>query len=156
MLLEGGALCNLAEPAFEIRHLGPLRHQVHVAATHHAHRNVAIREIIARDETHLAELLVENPTCRCGLFLAGVDRDALLKALAGFLKANKLNADWDGIEKAPNEALVNALAMMSPYGPAEKQAMLEAPDLKRRAEILVALTEMELAKNENNGETKLQ
>jgi Lon protease-like protein len=85
-----------------------------------------------------------------------VDRDALLKALAGFLKANKLNADWDGIEKAPNEALVNALAMMSPYGPAEKQAMLEAPDLKTRAEILVALTEIELAKRQTEGETKLQ
>jgi uncharacterized protein len=85
-----------------------------------------------------------------------VDRDALLKALAGFLKANKLNADWEGIEKAPNEALVNALAMMSPYGPAEKQAMLEAPDLKSRAEILVALTEIELAKSSTDGETKLQ
>ena len=85
-----------------------------------------------------------------------VDRDALLKALAGFLKANKLSADWEGIEKAPNEALVNALAMMSPYGAAEKQAMLEAPDLKTRAEILVALTEIELAKNETDGETKLQ
>ena len=85
-----------------------------------------------------------------------VDREALLKALAGFLKANKLNADWDGIEKAPNEALVNALAMMSPYGAAEKQAMLEAPDLKTRAEILVALTEIELAKSDADGETKLQ
>jgi len=85
-----------------------------------------------------------------------VDRNALLKALAGFLKANKLNADWDGIEKAPNEALVNALAMMSPYGAAEKQAMLEAPDLKTRAEILVALTEIELAKSKTEGETKLQ
>ena len=85
-----------------------------------------------------------------------VDREALLKALAGFLKANKLNADWDGIEKAPNEALVNALAMMSPYGAAEKQAMLEAQDLKTRAEILVALTEMELARGESEGETKLQ
>jgi Lon protease-like protein len=85
-----------------------------------------------------------------------VDREALLKALAGFLKANKLNADWDGIEKAPNEALVNALAMMSPYGAAEKQAMLEAQDLKTRAEILVALTEMELARGESDGETKLQ
>ena len=84
-----------------------------------------------------------------------VDREALLKALAGFLKANKLNADWDGIEKAPNEALVNALAMMSPYGSAEKQALLEAPDLKTRAEILVAVTEMELAKS-TDGETKLQ
>ena len=85
-----------------------------------------------------------------------VDRDALLKALSSFLKANKLNADWDGIEKAPNEALVNALAMMSPYGSAEKQAMLEAPDLKTRAEILVALTEIELAKSSTEGETKLQ
>jgi len=85
-----------------------------------------------------------------------VDRNALLKALASFLKANKLNADWDGIEKAPNEALVNALAMMSPYGSAEKQAMLEAPDLKTRAEILVALTEIELAKNESEDGTKLQ
>ena len=84
-----------------------------------------------------------------------VDRKALLKALAGFLKANKLNADWEGIEKAPNEALVNALAMMSPYGSADKQAMLEAPDLKTRAEILVALTEIELAKG-SEGETKLQ
>ena len=85
-----------------------------------------------------------------------VDRGALLKALAGFLKANKLNADWDGIEKAPNEALVNALAMMSPYEAAEKQAMLEAPDLKTRAEVLVAVTEMELAKKTGGGETTLQ
>ena len=84
-----------------------------------------------------------------------VDRAALLKALAGFLKANKLNADWEGIEKAPNEALVNALAMMSPYGSADKQAMLEAPDLKTRAEILVALTEIELARSPES-ETKLQ
>jgi len=85
-----------------------------------------------------------------------VNREELLKTLADFLKANKLKADWDGIEKAPNEALVNALAMMSPYGPAEKQALLEAPDLKTRAEILVAVTEMELAKNNTEGETKLQ
>ena len=35
-----------------------------------------------------------------------------------FLKANNLKADWEGIENAPNEALVNALAMMSPYGAA--------------------------------------
>ena len=84
-----------------------------------------------------------------------VDRGALLSALSGFLEANNLKADWDGIEKAPNEALVNALAMMSPYGPAEKQALLEAPNLKTRAEILVAVTEIELAKT-SEGETKLQ
>jgi hypothetical protein len=85
-----------------------------------------------------------------------VDRKALLRALTSFLKANNLKADWEGIENAPNEALVNALAMMSPYDPAEKQAMLEAPDLKTRAEILVAVTEIELAKSKTPGETQLQ
>jgi Lon protease-like protein len=86
-----------------------------------------------------------------------VDRKTLLKTLREFLKANDLKTDWDGIEKAPNEALVNALSMMSPYGAPEKQALLEAKDLKTRAEILIAVTEMELAKNNSEGgETPLQ
>jgi len=85
-----------------------------------------------------------------------VDRNAVLKALRAFMKANKLQADWEGIDQAPNEALVNALAMMSPYGPPEKQALLEAPDLKTRAELLVAITEIELAKKNTEGETPLQ
>ena len=85
-----------------------------------------------------------------------VDRKALLEALAAFLKANNLKTDWDGIENAPNEALVNALAMMSPYGVAEKQALLEASDLKTRAEILIAATQIELAKKSTGGETSLQ
>ncbi len=115
------------------------------------------------------ELAVTTPyrQCRVGYapfaddFVArkgeeAVDRKALLEALSAFLKANSLKADWQGIENAPNEALVNALAMMSPYGPAEKQALLEAPDLKTRAEILVAVTEIELAKAGTEGETPLQ
>ncbi|HEY5963119.1 MAG TPA: LON peptidase substrate-binding domain-containing protein [Xanthobacteraceae bacterium] len=86
-----------------------------------------------------------------------VDRKSLLEALQAFLKANNLKTDWDGIETAPNEALVNALAMMSPYGVPEKQALLEAPDLKSRAEILIAVTEMELAKKTaGGGDTPLQ
>jgi hypothetical protein len=85
-----------------------------------------------------------------------VDREALLSVLADFLKANNLKVDWEGVESAPNEALVNALAMMSPYGPAEKQAMLEAPDLKTRAEILIAVTEMDLAKKRTSGDPPLQ
>jgi uncharacterized protein len=85
-----------------------------------------------------------------------VDRNRLLKALKDFLEANNLKADWQGIENAPNEALVNALAMMSPYGAAEKQALLEAPDLKTRAELLVAVTEIELAKKVTGGDTALQ
>src|SRR5476651_526323 len=43
-----------------------------------------------------------------------VDRKALLHTLKDFMKANDLIADWGDIDKAPNEALVNALSMMSP------------------------------------------
>ena len=39
--------------------------------------------------------------------------------------------------------------MMSPYGPREKQALLEAADLKSRAEILVAISQIELARGQD-------
>ncbi len=80
---------------------------------------------------------------------AAVDRDGVLRTLRDFAKANELQIDWDSINGAPNEALVNALAMMSPFGPREKQALLEAADLKVRADVLVAITEVELARGKN-------
>ena len=81
-----------------------------------------------------------------------VDRDGLMKALKEFLEANNMEADWDGIRRAPTEALVNALCMMSPWGVREKQALLEAPDLKTRAALLVAVTEVALAKDQASDE----
>lgn len=77
-----------------------------------------------------------------------VDRTSLLKVFRSYLDANNLEADWEGITKADNEMLVNALSMMSPFGAAEKQALLEAPDLKTRAETLIAITEFALAKDD--------
>jgi Lon protease-like protein len=74
-----------------------------------------------------------------------VDRDSLLKALRDFAEANDLKIDWDDIATASNETLVNSLAIMSPYGAREKQAMLEAVDLKARAEILVAIAQFDMA-----------
>lgn len=85
-----------------------------------------------------------------------VDRMGLLKALRAFAKANDLKIDWKGVNEAPNEALVNALSMMCPFGPREKQALLEARDLKSRAEVLVAITEIELARGGGDPETTLQ
>jgi Lon protease-like protein len=78
-----------------------------------------------------------------------VDRSGLLTALRKFAEANKFKVDWDDIKKASNEALVNGLSMLSPYGAKEKQALLEASDLKARADMLVAITQMELARGES-------
>ncbi len=85
-----------------------------------------------------------------------VDRHGLLQAFRAYLEANKLEADWDSVERARNMTLVNSLAMMSPFGPAEKQALLEAPDLKTRAETLIAITEIVLARNFGEADTMLQ
>lgn len=84
-----------------------------------------------------------------------VNRDALLRTLKAFLDANRMEIDWDDVRSAPTEALVNGLSMMSPYGAPEKQALLEAPDLKARAETLIAVTEMALAQRKGS-ETPLQ
>jgi Lon protease-like protein len=92
----------------------------------------------------------------CGHGEEAVDRQRLLATLKGYLEANNLSADWDRINNAGNERLVNTLSILSPYGPEEKQALLEAPDLKTRAEALVALAEMELAARDDGSGTSLQ
>ncbi|WP_315926364.1 LON peptidase substrate-binding domain-containing protein [Mesorhizobium sp. SP-1A] len=109
------------------------------------------------------ELAVKTPfrQCRIAPFLADlaedpsaaeIDRPALLRTFRAYLEANELEADWESVSRADNTMLVNALSMMSPYGAAEKQALLEAPDLKARAETLIAITEMALARaNEDFG-----
>jgi Lon protease-like protein len=85
-----------------------------------------------------------------------VDRDAVIAALRAFSDGNRVEIDWTSVEQAPNEALVNALSMMAPYGVAEKQALLEALDLKARAEMLVALTEIELARENGDSGSAIQ
>ncbi|QKV19870.1 LON peptidase substrate-binding domain-containing protein [Oricola thermophila] len=112
------------------------------------------------------ELAVRTPyrQCRITPFIsdlddspdagASVDREELLRVFRAYLEANDLEADWESVRRAGNDTLVNALSMMSPYGPAEKQALLEAPDLKSRAETLIAITEMALARdNDDLGKT---
>ena len=75
-----------------------------------------------------------------------VDRAGLLRTLRSFADAHNLSIDWEGVDDAPNDVLVNALSMMSPFGPREKQALLEAADLKTRADVLIAIAEIELAR----------
>ena len=69
-------------------------------------------------------------------------RERLLAALKDYLSRRDLNADWHSVMNAPAETLVNALAMLCPFAPAEKQALLEAPGWLERVDTLVALLEM--------------
>lgn len=88
-----------------------------------------------------------------GLGEEQVDRQNLLRVLKCYLEANDLRTDWAAIQRASNEFLINALSVMCPYGPEEKQALLEAKDLQSRADVLVALAEIDLASNGSSGTT---
>lgn len=73
------------------------------------------------------------------------DRPKFLKTLAKFFDATQLSTDWDSLKEADEELLVNSLSMLCPFEPAEKQALLEAPDLANRRETLVTLMEFAVA-----------
>ena len=85
-----------------------------------------------------------------------VDRETLLATFKNYLEANGLKADWEQVAEASNETLVNTLSLIAPYPPRDKQALLEAQDLKSRADVLVALTEMSLARQSGGPGRRLQ
>ena len=76
---------------------------------------------------------------------ASFDRSRFLATLKLYLRAIQVQIDWDWVEKAPAEILINAFAMLAPLGPQEKQALLEAGSLQERAESAFALMELAVA-----------
>lgn len=70
------------------------------------------------------------------------DRQRFVQGLRGFLGQRQVTADWAAIEKAPAEQLITSIAMLGPFAPEEKQALLEAATLSERARLLTALVEM--------------
>ena len=71
-----------------------------------------------------------------------IDRDRLLASLRAYFEAHGFDANWEAIDEMPDAALVNTLAMVCPFEPPEKQALLEAQTEVERAETLLALLTM--------------
>ena len=158
-----GALRADGEP--ELCNVGCVGRIISMAESGDGRYLISLQGVCRFRITH--ELAVKTPFRQCKLapFLTDlredqaaseVDRPALLKAFRAYLQANELEADWESVSRAENAMLVNALSMMAPYGPAEKQALLEAPDLRARAETLIAITEMALARENEDFGSSLQ
>lgn len=75
-----------------------------------------------------------------------VDRQRLTTVLRSYAEFAQIEVDWKEIEEMSTGELINLAAMLGPYGPLEKQALLEAKTLVERAETLMALAEMEMAR----------
>jgi len=74
----------------------------------------------------------------------GFDRASFFGLLGRFFRAQRLSTDWESLKEAEDELLINSLAMLCPFEPEEKQALLEAPSLETRRETLVTLLEFSL------------
>ena len=75
---------------------------------------------------------------------AAFDRERLMRGLKGYFQQHQISADWGAINSVPGERLVTSVAMVCPFEPSEKQALLEASDLNERARLLTAMVEMAL------------
>ncbi len=71
-----------------------------------------------------------------------IDRSRLYASLRAYFEARDLDTDWDVLEEASDERLINSLAMSCPFGLAEKQALLEAADLSERSRLMLSLLDM--------------
>jgi Lon protease-like protein len=72
-------------------------------------------------------------------------RDRVIELLMEYLEEVGLRADWDSIEGASAETIINSVAMSCPFEPDEKQAILEARSIEERGSALIALMQMSIA-----------
>ena len=63
-------------------------------------------------------------------------------------------ADWGQIEQSGNEQIMNTLAAVCPFDVAEKQALLEAQGLAKRADLLIAIMEMALHEEDSGNDAR--
>ena len=79
-----------------------------------------------------------------------LDRSRLAGAMRSYLDTRGIDADWEAVDKAEDEQLVTSLAMLCPFAPSEKQALLESPTIEARGGLLIALMEMSALHGESD------
>lgn len=79
---------------------------------------------------------------------ASLDRKRLLEAAKIYLQVKSISCDWAAVEQASLPALITSLAMICPFEPGEKQALLESAGLLERGELLVSLLELAVLETE--------
>ena len=82
------------------------------------------------------------------------DRDRMFTIMRRYFAARGFDADWDQIERSEDEQILNTLAMVCPFEVAEKQALLEADGMARRADLLIAMMEMALHEDDGGNDAR--
>jgi uncharacterized protein len=77
-----------------------------------------------------------------------IDRADLMKSLKTYAALHGFQVDWDSVEQAPTETVINVAAQICPFDAVAKQALLEAETLDDRCQALIALLEWDVASDD--------
>ena len=79
------------------------------------------------------------------------DRGGFLEISKKYLDNAQIASDWEVLNKASEEVLVNSLSMLCPFEPEEKQVLLEAETIMKRLDVLVTLMKLS---SQNDSESR--
>jgi len=71
--------------------------------------------------------------------LSSAERASFEREARRFADAQGYSVDWESVERLDDAMLVNGVSQIAPFDAAAKQALLEAPDLRTRCELVVQL-----------------
>lgn len=92
------------------------------------------RQVAPRWEAYRCDL--DEPADGC------IDRERLYASLRIYFETRDLDTDWEVLDEATDESLINSLAMSCPFDATEKQALLEADGLSERSHLMLSLLDM--------------
>lgn len=79
-----------------------------------------------------------------------IDREKLKGLLKSYFTAQGLSCDWEKVDDAPDDRLMTCLSMVCPFEAKEKQALLEAPCGRTRAEMFMAMLQIAVHEAQQN------
>jgi len=86
--------------------------------------------------------------------LSSLDREPLIEVMKRYFKLKGFETDWAQIENSDNHQLLATLSMICPFAAVEKQALLEADSMAKRADLLMVMMEMALHKESGGNDAR--
>ena len=86
--------------------------------------------------------------------VSALDREPLIEVMKRYFKLKGFETDWAQIENSDNHQLLSTLSMICPFAAIEKQALLEADSMAKRADLLIVMMEMALHKESGGNDAR--
>jgi uncharacterized protein len=88
--------------------------------------------------------------------LSAVERASFEREARAFADAQGYAVDWDSVARLDDQSLINGVSQIAPFDVAAKQALLEAPDIATRCELLVQLMQFFGRRDSDDEDVTLQ